>query len=147
MKRRHGFTLVELLLTLGVLAIGLTTLLALVPRVGELSRAMRDRDRAAVFAESVFASAEWAASLSVDEEAEVERAWTLPTAYGAHKVRIGEEDPVVWPSASARHRLYYHILTETNATESLDVWVEVRPVSHTTPEVFHRVLPREKRPW
>jgi len=54
--RRSGFTLVEMLLTLLVLAVGLSSLFALLPATANAARESREQRRMDHFAETVFST-------------------------------------------------------------------------------------------
>ncbi len=56
---KQGFTLVEILLALGVLAVGLLSLFALLPSAASWSRELRDQESSLRLAESVQASLQW----------------------------------------------------------------------------------------
>lgn len=65
---KSGFTLVELLLTLGILVVGLTSTIAMVVAATNYSRANRNLREVDAFAESVFATIRSTARGAADEE-------------------------------------------------------------------------------
>lgn len=81
--KRQGFTLVELLLTIVVLAVGLTSLFALLPSAARVSAEARQQRRMDRFAETVFASLQSGSD-------------TLPVFGGLHQID-DSGTPHFWP--------------------------------------------------
>lgn len=149
---RQGFTLVELLLTLGVLAIGLVSIFTMLPRVSQLSRELRDEDRMRDFAEAVFASMEWqlqsgpdaAGSLSDEEKR------TLPVVFGSQPVVISDVEQS-WPDTASVEdlvtRLFYTLQVQTNAVSAVEVLLQVRPESRNQARSFNRTFYPQVQAW
>lgn len=150
MNRRQGFTLIEMLLALAVLAIGLTTIFAILPGASAYSRDLRDRQRMRVFADSVFASAEWALAENPEDPLMDPVPWTLPTMAG-DRTLVATDSPVPWPDETVSSELvpvmWYTLTLDMNAGDGVEVILGVRRFELEEPTEFSRVFPKGGSPW
>lgn len=148
---RAGFTLVEILLTLGVLAIGLTSIFTLLPGVTDFSRNLRDQDRMRTFADSVFASVEWSLQRSeIPETVSGEEKRSFPNLLGVQEVKISDEEQS-WPDTDGVEDLvpvfFYRLQVVTNDVSEVEARLQLRPQSRTNIVEFTRVLSPQVKAW
>lgn len=156
-----GFTLVELLATVFILAVGLGAVFALITMTAEWSGDQARERRRERFVESVFASAEWAVETETEDEA---LPWTLPVmTEDAGEVEqtlvVNDDEETAWPReredgiGSDIPRLYYTLALSTNATGMVEAEVAVRaqgegpvaPGAAGETRVFRREFHRRRR--
>jgi prepilin-type N-terminal cleavage/methylation domain-containing protein len=151
MKARAGFTLIEMLLTLGVLALGLTVLFSLLPAAAGKSRENRDIQRIGVFADDVFASLAWSFEQPSEATAPtLEDTWTLLSAAGPQML-LESEDEILFPNVGVDGDILspfrYTLILSTNDVSQVDAVLRVRSNSLNEPLEFTRRFTREQRPW
>lgn len=151
-KSRQGFTLVEMLLTLGVLAIGLTSIFTLLPGVTQFSRELRDQDRMQTFAEAVFASIEWQLESGGDvpDVVSAEDKLELPRILGTQALVISDQEQA-WPDTGMAVELvpvmYYTLQLQSNSVREVEVTLQLRPESRIQARTFTRTIYPQVQAW
>lgn len=131
---RSGFTLVELLATVFILAIGLGTVFSLITLTANWSGEQVRERRRERFAETVFATVAWA--LGQPEDA-TEDPWTLPVTVEddidtSQALVVDGTDEVAWPRArqdgfaSEIPRIFYSLSLTTNTLGNVEAELAVR---------------------
>ncbi|MDF3130087.1 prepilin-type N-terminal cleavage/methylation domain-containing protein [Kiritimatiellaeota bacterium B1221] len=149
--QQAGFTLIELMLTLGVLSIGLVSIFTLLPGVSEFSREMRDQDRMQTFADAVFASVEW--SLRSAESPDIlqnEEKLAFQTLLGEQQLVFGSEEQP-WPDTNGVEDwvpvFFYTLEVETNSVREVTVQLSVRPEFSNAARAFTRTVYPQVKAW
>ena len=149
---KQGFTLVELLLTIGVLAIGLVSIFSLLPGVSKFSRELRDDDDMQQFAEAVFASVAWQLQSGGDTSAVLPDAekLELPTILGTQGLVISDQEQA-WPDTGMVEAMvpvvYYRLQLQSNSVREVEVTLQLRPASRNQSRIFNRTIYPQVQAW
>lgn len=148
---KQGFTLVELLLSLGVVAIALVSLFTLLPGISQFSREQRDRERMQIFATDVFQTAEQALrSGSGVEDTDPESLWQMRTGLGRERLRVNAEE-TAWPSQTGAEQLvpvvWYRFLLETTSVEQVTLRMELRTEMQAEIHRMETTVPLHQEAW
>lgn len=151
-SRRQGFTLVELLLSLGVLAIGLATLFSLLPGVSAYSRGLREERRLSQFAEAVFLTLSWQLedrSGLPDGVPDADKA-RLPTVTGIQSLVVSGEEQL-WPDTGMAEApvpvFYYTLQLQSNDVRRVEATLKLRPAFDDQVRIYRRTLYPQVGAW
>lgn len=146
---KQGFTLVELLLSLGVVAIALVSLFTLLPGISQFSREQRDRERMQIFATDVFQTAEQALR-SGTGPGEADSLWQMRTGLGRERLRVNAEE-TAWPSQTGAEHLvpvvWYRFLLETTSVEQVTLRMELRIEMQAEIHRMETTVPLHQEAW
>lgn len=165
-QHRQGFTLVELLLTLGVLAIGLGSILTLLPGITNFSRELRDKDRMEIFAESIFDALDgldaldWELLQEESGEELLSEKLTFASLIGPQIFQVSSIGPQAfeasieeseWPDTGGTEGLtpvfYYSLRVQVNSPLEMEARLTVRPESSLIPTEYSQVFHPQVQAW
>ena len=151
MNRKSGFTLVELLLALGVVAIGLATLFSLLPGISRFSREIRDKERMQGFAEDVFASLRWQIAAGASgSPTDPQEPLMLMTITGQQNL-LADGTEQRWPSDPGADVLVpvfiYRLTLNTVSVHQVEALLEVRAERSSISHSFQDRIPIQEQAW
>ncbi|MCC5847733.1 MAG: hypothetical protein JJU29_06515 [Verrucomicrobia bacterium] len=158
---KSGFTLVELLLTLGVLVVGMTSTIAMVVASTNYSRANRNLREMDAFAESVFTAIHASARGAADEEAWQDLTVKIRGPGGLQPITSnGEndwwpEDPRFGNLGQIAGMLHFEYTLELRLDppgyapedETLEAVLTTYLPGEITPRVYRRLIRWQRRAW
>lgn len=147
----NGFTLVETLLTVAVLAVGLTAVTGMVVAASNASRAAREVRRMDSFATAVFTGLALEHMLDPNGTP-VTSELRLPTPAGSRPLVRNAEDPMLFPGEDLWElapQFWYRLeVREAGENENrLIVTLELSSRDRSTQQTYHREITRHRRAW